>query len=51
MTLPPLGQIRWREQHQIEAELDAPKRLPAETSAELDARLPAVCVRALKGEM
>jgi type I restriction enzyme S subunit len=35
----------------IRAELDALKRLQAETTAELDALLPAILDRAFKGEL
>ena len=34
----------------LHAEVDAPKRLQAETAAELDALLPAILDRAFKGE-
>ena len=35
----------------LQAEVDAPKRLQAEASAELDALLPALLDRAFKGEL
>jgi type I restriction enzyme, S subunit len=43
---PPLA-----EQRRIVAELDALKRLQAETAAELDALLPSILDRAFKGEL
>ena len=58
MDIAPLGQIKWREQRRIvaeldalQAEVDALKRLQAETAAELDALLPAILDRAFKGEL
>jgi type I restriction enzyme S subunit len=38
-------------ERQIVAELDALKRLQAETAAELDALLPAILDKAFKGEL
>jgi type I restriction enzyme S subunit len=35
----------------LSVEMDALKRLPAETAAELDALLPAILDRAFKGEL
>jgi type I restriction enzyme S subunit len=40
-----------RPQRRIVAELDALKRLQAETAAELDALLPALLDKAFKGEL
>jgi hypothetical protein len=44
------GRLRYG-QRRLVAELDALKRLQAETAAELDAFLPAILDRAFKGEL
>ena len=46
LPLPPLP-----EQRRIVAEVDAPRRLQAETAAELDALLPAILDKAFKGKL
>lgn len=43
--------VSWAELDALQAEVDALKRLRAETSAELDALLPAILDRAFKGEL
>ena len=49
MPLPPMSeQLQFRE---VKQQVDAVKRLQAETSAELDALLPSVLDRAFKGEL
>jgi type I restriction enzyme S subunit len=52
-TVPPLAEQRRivAELDALQAEVDALKRLQAETSAELDALLPAILDRAFKGEL
>ena len=54
----PLGQTRWPEQRRmvaerdaLQAEVDALKRLQTETTAELDALLPAILDRAFRDEL
>ena len=53
LPLPPLSEQRRivAELDALQAEVDALKRLQAETSAELDALLPAILDRAFKGEL
>jgi type I restriction enzyme S subunit len=53
IPLPPLGEQRRivAELDALQAEVDALKRLQAETATELDALLPAILDRAFKGEL
>ena len=53
LPLPPLPEQRRivAELDALQAEVDALKRLQAETAAELDALLPAILDRAFKGEL
>ena len=53
IPLPPLPEQRRivAELDALQAEVDALKRLQAETAAELDALLPAILDRAFKGEL
>jgi type I restriction enzyme S subunit len=53
IALPPLAEQRRivAELDALQAEVDALKRLQAETEAELDALLPAILDRAFKGEL
>jgi type I restriction enzyme S subunit len=53
IPVPPLAEQRQivAELDALQAEVDALKRLQAETAAELDALLPAILDRAFKGEL
>ena len=53
IPVPPLAEQRRivAELDALQAEVDALKRLQAETAAELDALLPAILDRAFKGEL
>jgi type I restriction enzyme, S subunit len=53
VTLPPLPEQRRivAELDALQAQVDALKRLQAETAAELDALLPAILDKAFKGEL
>ena len=53
IVVPPLAEQRRivAELDALQAEVDALKRLQAETAAELDALLPAILDRAFKGEL